>query len=69
MMASEDFVIGKDGPLTRPHGLAACRVRLLTASGGAPAISGHFRTEDLEMISETVLARMKDGRHDYRAYL
>ena len=61
MTASEDLVIGKDGPLTRPHGLAACRVRLLTASGGALVIPGYFRVEDPEVIPETVLARMKDG--------
>ncbi|NLN71424.1 MAG: PH domain-containing protein [Thermoplasmatales archaeon] len=59
----------RDGPLTRPYGLATCRVRLLTASGSAPVVSGYFRAKDLEVISETVLERIKDGRYDYRAYL
>ncbi len=59
----------KDGPLTRPYGLAKCRVKLLTAVGGAPVVSGYFMTEDLEVIPETVLARIEDGSYDYRAYL
>lgn len=59
----------KDGPLTRPYGLAKCRVRLLTAAGGGPVVSGYFRIQDLNVIPETVLARIEDGRYDYKAYL
>ena len=59
----------KDGPLTRPYGLAKCRVKLLTASGGGPVVSGYFRIQDLEVIPETVLARIEDGRYDYKTYL
>lgn len=58
-----------NGPLTRPYGLARCTVKLLTAMGSRPVFSGFFRSEDLEKIPDTVLARIKDGRYDYREYL
>jgi len=57
------------GPLSRPYGLARCKISLLSSIGSQNIRSGYFDAEELESISEEVVARIKDGRYDYRKYL
>jgi putative membrane protein len=57
------------GPFSRPYGLARCKISLLSSIGSQNIRSGYFDAEELEAISEEVVARIKDGRYDYRKYL
>jgi hypothetical protein len=42
----------------------------MMSSMGAKVIrSGTFLNEDLERVSAEVMARIRDGRYDYRRYL
>ncbi len=59
----------ESGPFSRPYGLAKCNISLLSSMGSQNIYSGYFVTEDLESISEEVVARVKDGRYNYRDYL
>ena len=47
-------------------GLARCQVRMLSSMGAATTVSGYYPREDLERIQEEVMARIRDGRYDYR---
>ncbi len=57
------------GPFSRPFGLAKCNISLLSSVGSQDIHSGYFDVEDLEAISEEVVARVKDGRYSYSKYL
>ena len=57
------------GPLVRSMGLAVCTVSLITSAGARSVTSGYFTPEELENIPSEVMARIKDGRYDYRRYL
>lgn len=59
----------ESGPFSRPFGLAKCNISLLSSMGSQNIYSGYFDAEDLEAISEEVIARVKDGRYNYRKYL
>lgn len=59
----------ESGPFSRPYGLAKCNISLLSSMGSQNIYSGYFDVEDLEAISEEVIARVKDGRYNYRKYL
>lgn len=59
----------KSGPFSRPFGLAKCNISLLSSVGSQNIYSGYFNVEDLEAISEEVIARIKDGRYSYNKYL
>lgn len=53
-------------PLAARLGLARCQVRMLSSMGAAATVSGYYPREDLERIQEEVMARIRDGRYDYR---
>mgnify|MGYP000844604447 FL=1 len=57
------------GPFSRPYGLARCKISLLSSIGSQNIRSGYFDAEELEAISEEVVARIKDGRYDHKIYL
>ncbi|MDO5862580.1 MAG: PH domain-containing protein, partial [Thermoplasmata archaeon] len=57
------------GPLQRRFGLATCRVSQLSSVGFRSVESGLFPPEDLEAVPDEVMARIRDGRYDYRRYL
>ena len=56
------------GPLQRRFGAARCRVSLLSASGSASVSSGVFREDGLEAVASEVLARIRDGRYNFRRF-
>lgn len=56
-------------PAPRRLGLSRVKVSLLSSVGRMQIQSGYFRTEDLERISETVMARLSSGEYDYRKLL
>ncbi|MDN5358098.1 MAG: putative rane protein [Candidatus Methanomethylophilaceae archaeon] len=58
----------ESGPFSRPYGLARCNISLLSSIGSQKIKSGYFDAKELEAISEEVIARIKDGRYDYRKY-
>lgn len=59
----------ESGLFSRPYGLARCNISLLSSIGSQKIKSGYFDAKELEEISEEVIARVKDGRYDYRKYL
>ena len=59
----------KAGPLERRLGLARCRVATMSSSGFRNVESGIFEPADLERVPSEVVARISDGRYDYRRYL
>lgn len=56
------------GPISRPFGLAKGNVEVLSSLGSHTIYSGYFRFEDINSISEEVIARINDGRYDYGEY-
>lgn len=56
------------GPLQRAFGVAKCEIRLMSSMGFKEITSGLFEPDDLEMVGDTVMARIRDGRYDYRKY-
>lgn len=59
----------ESGPFSRPYGLAKCKISLLSSIGSQEICSGFFSSQEMEAISEEVMARIKDGRYEYRRYL
>ncbi len=53
-------------PSARRLGLARCKVSMLSSSGHSRAVSGYYPVEELDVIAEEVLDRIKDGRYDYK---
>ena len=55
------------GPLSRRYGLSTCKVSFLSSMGSVGgAQSGYMPSEDARVVSDTVMARIRDGRYDYR---
>lgn len=62
------YVDVTSGPLQRAFGVASCSVHMMSSVGYKEITSGLFPPEDLEKVSEEVMARIRDGRYDYRKY-
>ncbi|MCQ2069684.1 MAG: PH domain-containing protein [archaeon] len=58
----------EEGPLQRCFGLATCRMNLVSAMGVKECRTGMFGKELLERIPAETMARIQDGRYDYRRY-
>jgi len=56
------------GPIQRRYGLGRCTVNLMSSRGVASVVSGIFDRDELEQVSSEVMARIRDGRYDYRRY-
>ena len=56
------------GIIQRRFGVARCTVSLMAASGFKDFQSGLFSEEELSKVPEEIMARIKDGRYDYRVY-
>ena len=56
------------GPMERRNGVCRCSVRMLSARGFSTVTSGRFSEEDLRAVPGTVMARILDGRYDWRRY-
>jgi len=57
------------GPIQRHYKVGTARVSLMSAMGAKSITSGIFNKEELELIGKEVMARIRDGRYDYRRYL
>ena len=56
------------GLIARRFGLSRCTVNLMSSMGFKQVVSGYFGTEDLESVGDEVVARIRDGRYDYRRF-
>ena len=56
------------GLIARRFGLSRCTVNLMSSMGFKQVVSGYFGTEDLESVGDEVVARIVDGRYDYRRF-
>ena len=55
------------GPLSRRFGLSVCKVSFLSSKGSVGgAQSGYMPNEEARVVSDTMMARIRDGRYDYR---
>ena len=55
------------GPVSRHYGLAQCEVSFLSALGNVgKARSGYMTADQARYIGDTVMARIQDGRYDYK---
>jgi len=59
----------RSGPIQRRFGVSTCTVSILSSVGFKKVGSGLFFSDELEKISEEVMARILDGRYDYKRYL
>ncbi len=57
------------GIVQRRFGVSQCTVSMMSSMGAKVIRSGTFMNEDLERVSAEVMARIRDGRYDYRRYL
>ena len=55
-------------PLQRRRGDGRCSIHMLSAAGATMVRSGVFRADVLEKVSAETLARVRDGRYDFRKY-
>jgi putative membrane protein len=55
-------------PVQRRAGAARCSLSLLSTAGASTVKSGVFPAEDLEAVSGIVMARIRDGRYDFRRF-
>ncbi|MBR6871422.1 MAG: PH domain-containing protein [Candidatus Methanomethylophilaceae archaeon] len=62
------FADVKSTPIQRRMGAARCDLNLLSTVGASTVTSGVFPAEELEEISSTVMARIRDGRYDFRRF-
>lgn len=62
------YVEVTSGPLQRVFGVGTCSVHMMSSIGYKQITSGLFPPEDLERVSGEVMARIRDGRYDYRRY-
>ncbi len=58
-----------NGPIQRMFGVATCTVSLMSSAGFKSITSGVFLREELDAVPEEIMARIRDGRYDYRRYL
>ena len=56
------------GLIARRFGLSRCTVKLMSSTGFKEITSGYFGTGSLEAVGDEVVARIIDGRYDYRRY-
>lgn len=63
------FVEVSAGPFQRMFNVAKCTVNMMSSVGFKQVTSGLFDPDDLERLPAEVMARIKDGRYDYRRYL
>ena len=56
------------GIIQRRFGVSRCTVSLMSARGPKSIRSGVFAEEELESVPSEVMARIEDGRYDYRLY-
>lgn len=55
------------GPISRHVGLSKCWVSFLaTTKDGSTCCSGYMSQSDIGKVRETMMARLRDGRYDYR---
>jgi len=59
----------RSGPIERRFGVSTCTVSILSSVGFKKVTSGLFSAEELEKIPRETMARILDGRYDYRRYL
>jgi len=59
----------RSGPIQRRFGVSTCTVSILSSTGFKKVSSGLFSSDDLEKVSQETMARILDGRYDYRRYL
>jgi uncharacterized membrane protein YdbT with pleckstrin-like domain len=57
------------GIVQRRFGVGRCTVSLMSSRGAVSVKSGIFLRDDLELVGNEVVARIEDGRYDYRMYL
>ena len=57
-----------NGPIQRRFGVSRCTVSLMSSMGAKNITSGVFFTNELERVSDEIMARIRDGRYDYRKY-
>ena len=53
-------------PVERRYGVGKCKIGMLSTVGATAVVTGVFEADCLEKVSETVMARIRDGRYDYR---
>jgi putative membrane protein len=56
------------GILQRRFGVGRCTVNIMSSKGVMSLTSGIFRKDELEAVGQEVIARIRDGRYDYRRY-
>ncbi len=56
------------GPIQRMFKVGNCTVNMMASRGATKLTSGIFLKDELEEIGKEVMARIKDGRYDYRKY-
>lgn len=59
----------REGLVQRRFGLGTLQVHTLSSMGFRSVTSGIFPPEDLRPVQDEVMARILDGRYDYRRYL
>jgi putative membrane protein len=55
-------------PVERRYGAAKCKINMLSTVGATAVVTGVFEADYLEKVSETVMARIRDGRYDFRRF-
>jgi putative membrane protein len=56
------------GPIQRRFGVGRCTVHIMSSKGATYVRSGVFSRSELEKVGDEVMARIRDGRYDYRLY-
>lgn len=56
------------GPIQRRFGSAVLQTAVMSSAGSRTISSGLFPPEELERVSVEVMARIRDGRYDFRRY-
>ncbi len=62
------YSLVRSNPLQRRRGDGRCLVSMLSSRGFTVVQSGVFKADVLENVSSTVMARIRDGRYDFRKY-
>ena len=62
------FANVRSSPIQRRHGDGRCSIHMLSAAGATYVRSGVFKADVLEKVSSETLARIRDGRYDFRKY-
>lgn len=62
------FAEVKSTPIQRRKGDGRCEINMLSALGAVKVKTGVFKADVLEKVSSESLARIRDGRYDFRKY-